>query len=112
LFKSTYIKPKIVKFAMLAILLACGNTYGSTLAAAQFLNIAGSEQLPLYYLLFAATSVPVSLALSRAVDRHPHHKVLLVLIAATAAVGTTAAVLAAGDHQGTVFALYLGISVL
>jgi HEAT repeat protein len=112
LFKSAFSKPRIAKFVMLAILLACGNTYGSTLAAAQFLNVAGSEGLPLYYLLFAAISIPVSLKLAHAIDRYPHHKVLLVLIVATAAVGTTAAVLAAGDREGTVFAIYLGISVL
>jgi hypothetical protein len=112
LFRSIYLKPRIAKIVVLAILLACGNTYASTLAAVQFLNVAGSEQLPLYYLLFAAVSVPVSLELARVIDRYPHYKVLLVLIAGTVAVGTTSAALARGDHEGGVFALYLGISVL
>jgi hypothetical protein len=84
LFRVIHLSTRVTKFLILAILLACGNTFGSTLAAAQFLNVAGSERLPLYYVLFAAASVPVSLALARLIDRHPHHKLLLALIAATA----------------------------
>lgn len=56
-------------FAGLALALSTANTFYSTVAAALFLTEIGPHALPVFYLLNAALAIPLSLALTRYIDR-------------------------------------------
>ena len=98
------------QFLTLAFLLATANTYASTMAASLFLARAGADALPVYYLFFAALSIPLSLLFSAVIDRWPRSCTLkgMLLIFAT-----VSAVLALSAERGEVglYALYLGIGI-
>ena len=61
----------------LAFLLAAQNTYASTLVASAFLARVGAHGMPLYYICFAAVSIPFALLFSSVIDRFPR-RVLLI----------------------------------
>ena len=81
----------------LAILLAAQNTYASTLAASRFLAQVGAHGMPLYYILFAAVSIPLAALFSSVIDRFPRRQLfagalgvfigLTVLLAALSSIG-------------------------
>lgn len=102
--------PRVLRFLLLALTLSAGNTVASTLAATQFLSVVGSEGLPLYYVLFAVLSIPVSLAIARAVDRVPRIPLLVALAATVGGIAAAGALAADGGETGTT-AVYLGIAV-
>ncbi len=98
-------------FVALATALAAANTYGSTLAAALFLNRAGATAIPLYYILNAALSIPLSMAFSQVIDRFPRPALFTVLLAAGGVVMAAAAPLARGESVALFYALYILVSV-
>lgn len=102
---------RVLSFVALATALATANTYGSTLAAALFLNRAGATGIPLYYVLYAALSIPLSVAFSRIIDRWPRPVLFLALLGAGAVILTAAAPLARGDSPALFYALYILVSV-
>lgn len=59
---------------VLAFLLAAQNTYASTLAASGFLARVGAHGIPLYYILFAAVSIPLAALFSSVIDRFPRRQ--------------------------------------
>ena len=82
---------------VLAFLLAAQNTYASTLAASGFLAQVGAHGIPLYYILFAAVSIPLAALFSSVIDRFPRRQLfagalgvfigLTVLLAALSTIG-------------------------
>ncbi|HEU0217431.1 MAG TPA: cyclic nucleotide-binding domain-containing protein [Stellaceae bacterium] len=82
---------------VLAFLLAAQNTYASTLAASGFLARVGAHGIPLYYILFAAVSIPLAALFSSVIDRFPRRQLfagalgvfigLTVLLAALSTIG-------------------------
>jgi MFS family permease len=102
---------RVWSFVALATALAAANTYGSTLAAALFLNRAGATAIPLYYLLYAALSIPLSMAFSQVIDRFPRPVLFTFLLAAGGVVMAAAAPLARGESVALFYALYILVSV-
>jgi HEAT repeat protein len=65
----------------LAFLLAAQNTYASTLVASRFLAQVGARGIPLYYVLFAAVSIPVAALFSSIIDRFPRRLIFVGALA-------------------------------
>ena len=97
-------------FMVLAFLLAMQNTYASTLAASLFLSQVGSSAMPIYYILFAATSIPCSIVLSGVIDRFPRHVILKFMLGFFALVSLTMPALL-GLSSRWYYVVYLSISV-
>lgn len=98
------------QFMLQGALIAMCAAFGSTMAASLFLSNAGSGALPVYYLLFAALSVPVSLLYSGIIDRWPRK----VTVAATLVVYTVGAMVCSvclGDTPTGYYALYIVVGV-
>ena len=102
---------RVMSFAVLATALAAANTYGSTIAAALFLNRAGATAIPLYYVLYAALSIPLSVAFSRVIDRWPRPVLFRALLALGAVAMAAAAPLARSESVALFYALYIVVSV-
>src|SRR3954467_5588390 len=100
------ISGRVLSFAFLATALAAANTYGSTLAAALFLNRAGAEAIPLYYILYAGLSIPVAMVFSQVIDRWPRPTVFTVLIVGGAVLTAAAAPAARAETTALFYALY------
>ncbi len=98
------------QFLLLALALSTANTYASTLAASLFLARAGTDALPIYYMFFAALSIPLSLGFSVIIDRWARAKTLKAMLLAFACVSASLG-LAVGSDESSLYALYLGISV-
>ncbi|QAU23376.1 MFS transporter [Dyella sp. M7H15-1] len=97
-------------FMIMAFLLATQNTYASTLAASLFLSRFGVSAIPIYYVLFAAISIPCSIMLSGIIDRFPRRVILKFMLGVFVLVSLTmSAVLRLGDSW--YYVVYLGISV-
>src|SRR4051812_48328717 len=105
------VSARVLSFVALATALATANTYGSTLAAALFLNRAGASAIPLYYVLYAALSIPLSVGFSQIIDRWPRSLLFTVLLGAGAVILTAAAPLARGESPVLFYALYIVVSV-
>ncbi len=103
--------PRILSFVLLATVLAAANTYGSTLAAALFLNRAGADAIPIYYVVYAAVSIPLSIVFTRLIDRWPRSVLFTGFLAGGAAVMAAAAGAAHTDSLVLLYALYIVISV-
>jgi len=103
--------PRILSFVLLATVLATANTYGSTLAAALFLNRAGADAIPVYYVVYAVISIPISIAFTRLIDRWSRAGLFMAFIAGGAAVTALAAAAAHTDSLPLIYALYIVISV-
>jgi hypothetical protein len=101
----------VVHFLGIAVLLAAGLTYATTLAATVFLAEIGAAGFPLYYILFAALSIPATLGLSQVIDRLPRIAVLQGLLAAM--IGVTLLLVTLGPLLGEpgYFLLYLAVTV-
>jgi MFS family permease len=97
-------------FVVLAFLLATQNTYASTLAASLFLSHVGASAIPLYYILFAAASIPCSAFLSRVIDRVPRQVLLKYMLGIFVAISLAmSGLLGLGDHW--YYVVYIGISI-
>lgn len=96
----------IVQGALLALCAA----FGSTLAASLFLANAGSNAIPVYYLILALASIPVSVLFSSVIDRWPRRNTLAGLLVVYMA---SAAIMAALMDQSvsSFYVLYTVISV-
>ena len=105
------ISARVLSFVALATALAAANTYGSTLAAALFLNRAGATAIPLYYILYAALSIPLTMTFSPVIDRWPRPALFTVLLAAGAIAMAAAAPLARGESVALFYTLYIVVSV-
>ncbi len=107
-----HIKPlsRAAHFTLLALLLATTNTYASTVSASLFLARVGAEALPIYYMLFAALSIPVSILFSVTIDRWPRARILMAMLGLFGVIGAGLAIFV-GDRQFDYYALYVGISV-
>ena len=98
------------QFVILAFLLATQNTYASTLAASLFLSHVGATAIPLYYILFAAASIPCSTFLSSVIDRFPRHVLFKYMLGIFVVISVAmAGLLGLGDHW--YYVVYLGISI-
>lgn len=102
---------RILSFVVLATVLATANTYGSTLAAALFLNRAGADAIPVYYVVYAVISIPISIVFTRVIDRWPRPVLFTAFIGGGAGVMALAAAAAHVDSLALVYALYIVISV-
>lgn len=102
---------RVIKFAALATALATANTYGSTLAAALFLNRAGSNAIPLYYVLYAVLSIPVAIVFSQIIDRHPRNALFTALMVGGAILTAAVAPAAHTESKTLLYTLYIVISV-
>lgn len=102
---------RILSFVLLATVLATANTYGSTLAAALFLNRAGADAIPVYYVVYAVISIPISIAFTRIIDRWPRPVLFTAFIGGGGAVMALAAAAAHTDSLPLIYALYIVISV-
>jgi len=103
---------RIGHLVLSGFLIATANTFGSSLAAAQFLSSQGGQGIATYYIVFALVSIPAWAIYSRFIDRGSRaallQRYLLVMALATA-------LLIAISYQGgviAVYALYVGISML
>lgn len=103
--------PRILSFVLLATVLATANTYGSTLAAALFLNRAGADSIPVYYVVYAAISIPISIAFTRLIDRWSRTALFTAFISGGAGVMGLAAAAAHTDSLPLIYGLYIVISV-
>ena len=98
------------QFVVLAFLLATQNTYASTLAASLFLSHVGATAIPLYYILFAAVSIPCSTFLSSVIDRFPRHILFKYMLGIFVVISIAmAGLLGLGDRW--YYVVYLGISI-
>lgn len=68
------------QFILQALLVSMSAVYGSYLAASLFLAHAGSQAIPLYYVLFAALSIPLSILFSGFIDRWSRRSIMAVLL--------------------------------
>ncbi len=68
------------QFMAQGLLLSMSVVYGSSLAVSLFLANAGSAALPVFYLLFAALSIPLSLLFSGCIDRWPRRIILAAVM--------------------------------
>ncbi|HZT88379.1 MAG TPA: cyclic nucleotide-binding domain-containing protein [Stellaceae bacterium] len=73
-------------FIILAFLLAAQNTYASTLVASLFLAHVGAKGIPLYYVLFAAVSIPFAALFSSVIDRFPRRRLFVAAFAVFTAI--------------------------
>jgi HEAT repeat protein/MFS family permease len=105
------ISGRVLGFVVLATGLATANTYGSTLAAALFLNRAGADAIPLYYILYAALSIPVAMVFSQVIDRFPRAAVFSALLIGGAVLTAAVAPAARSETKALFYALYIVISV-
>ncbi|MGE3332591.1 MAG: MFS transporter [Rhodospirillaceae bacterium] len=103
--------PRILSFVFLATVLATANTYGSTLAAALFLNRAGADAIPVYYVVYAIISIPISIAFTRLIDRWSRSALFTAVIGGGAVVMAGAAAAAHADSLPLLYGLYIVISV-
>src|SRR5258706_1723901 len=99
------------QFMLQGVLVSMCAAFGSTMAASLFIVNAGADRIPVYYMLFAAISIPLSVLFSAVIDRSPRRKTISLLLAAYMAGGGFAALLPAGTVSGY-YALYLMISIL
>src|SRR5690349_18842951 len=104
-----FMSGRVFKFVALATALATANTYGSTLAAALFLNRAGADAIPLYYVLYAVLSTPLAVVFSQIIDRYSRNTLFTALMIGGAVV-TAATPLAA--HSGSTPLLYMLYTVI
>ncbi|MEN6543818.1 cyclic nucleotide-binding domain-containing protein [Parvibaculum sp.] len=91
-------------------LLAMCSAFGSTLAASLFLANAGANAVPIYYLILAAASIPVSLLFSSVIDRWPRRTTMtgLLVIYMASAIGLAALM---SQSIASFYVLYTVISV-
>src|SRR5271170_2456601 len=68
------------QFIIQGALIAMCAAFGSTMAAALFLANAGATKIPLYYMLFAVVSIPLSILFSGIIDRWPRRTTMSVLL--------------------------------
>jgi HEAT repeat protein/ATP/ADP translocase len=103
---------RLAHFLALAVTLLTANVLAITLSEALFLSNAGAEQLPYFYLLVAAFSVPVAAVFSQLVDRVARPRLFrwLLGLAALTAVGLWA--LVGLDMLPAFYAVYIGFSLL
>ncbi|MCA0199738.1 MAG: MFS transporter [Proteobacteria bacterium] len=105
------LSPRILSFVLLATVLATANTYGSTLAAALFLNRAGADAIPVYYVVYAVISIPISIAFTRLIDRWSRAALFTTFLGGGAAVMVLAAAAAHTESLALIYGLYIVISV-
>ncbi|MGZ6253766.1 MAG: MFS transporter, partial [Candidatus Binataceae bacterium] len=105
------ISGRVLGFVVLATVLAMANTYGSTLASALFLNRAGADAIPLYYILDAVLSIPVAMICSQVIDRWPRAVVFSTLLLGGALLTAAVAPAARAETKALFFVLYVVISV-
>lgn len=108
---SARLSPRILSFVLLAAVLATANTYGSTLAAALFLNRAGADAIPIYYVVYAVISIPLSVAFTRIIDRWPRAQLFTAFIGGGAVIMGLAAAAAHSQSLALIYALYIVISI-
>ncbi len=96
---------------MLAALLATANTYGATLAASLFLSRAGARAIPLYFILYALLSIPVSLIFTQVIDRWRRPIVFGALLLTNAGLAIVAARIADTDFTPAFFGLFIAITI-
>ncbi|AVM74216.1 cyclic nucleotide-binding domain-containing protein [Magnetospirillum gryphiswaldense] len=100
------------QFIFLAFTLTLTNTFTTTLASSTFLSNAGADSLPIYYVIFSAVSIPVSLAFSTIIDKWPRSRIfqamLLTLLVQGVALPLLPLVMEAAT-AGTI--AYLGFSI-
>ncbi len=102
---------RIGHFAVLAVLLATANTFGSTVAASLFLSRVGVEGIPLYYILFALLSIPVTVGFARVIDRWHRRRLFAGMLLAGIALSALLALLGELGGRPGYYVLYLVISV-
>ena len=102
---------RVVSFVMLAALLATANTYGATLAASLFLSHVGARAIPLYYVLYAALSIPVSLAFTLVIDRWRRPIVFGALLLTNAGITIVISRIAGTDFTPAFYGLFLAITI-
>jgi MFS family permease len=95
---------------ILAFFLAAQNTYASTLVASRFIAQVGARGIPFYYVLFAATSIPIAILFSSVIDRFPRHRLFIAALWIFAAVTGMLAV-AASFAQSTPYLGFLIVRV-
>jgi len=95
---------------LLGALIAMSAAFGSTMAASLFLAHAGAGSIPVYYMLFALASIPVSILFSAVIDRWSRRKILGGLLVVYL-VATALTALAMGEDRSAYYALYIVISV-
>ena len=98
------------QFMIQGILAAMCASFGATMAASAFLSNAGSSALPVYYILFASLSVPVSLLFSGVIDRWPRRTLMAWLLGSYMVGAIAASALSDGSQAGS-YILYVFVSV-
>lgn len=98
------------QFMLQGALIAMCAAFGSTMAASLFLSNAGSGALPLYYLLFAALSVPASLMYSGIIDRWPRRRTVAATLVVYA-LGALVCSVFLGDAPTGYYVLYIIVGV-
>ena len=93
------------------MLLATANTFGSTVAASLFLSRVGVEGIPLYYILFALLSIPVTVGFARVIDRWHRRRLFAGMLLAGIALSALLALLGELGGRPGYYVLYLVISV-
>ncbi len=96
---------------MLAALLATANTYGATLAASLFLSRASARAIPLYYILYALLSIPVSLIFTQVIDRWRRQIVFGALLLTNAGLAIVVARVADTDFTAAFYGLFIAITI-
>jgi MFS family permease len=101
---------KAGQFMVQGALLAMCAAFGSTMAASLFLANAGSAALPVYYMFFAALSIPLSAVFSGVIDRWPRRTIMTGLLVVYM---TGAAIMSLFIGKGVAgyYAIYLVISI-
>ncbi|HVI51870.1 MAG TPA: cyclic nucleotide-binding domain-containing protein [Candidatus Sulfotelmatobacter sp.] len=93
-----------------AVLVSMSVVYGSNLASSLFLANAGAGAIPLYYVLFAALSIPLSILFSGVIDCWPRRTIMAVLLTVYMIAGTVASLFVGTGVVGC-FALYIIVSI-
>lgn len=102
---------RLAHFVFLSISLATANVLAITLAESLFLNKAGSEWLPLFYVLLAVISVPVAAGFSQLVDRFRRPMVFRSLLVVTIGVVLGLRALLTLGVRPSYFAVYISFSL-
>src|SRR5262249_9760273 len=105
------ISGRVLSFVALAALLAAVNTYALTLATALFLPRVGAEALPIYYMLAAIVSIPVSIAFTEVIDRWRRPVIFTALLTGPGIITAIMVPMTAGDEPALFYALFLIVTV-
>ena len=102
---------RLAHFLLLAVSLLTANILSVTLAETLFLSNAGSERMPMYYLLLAVISMPMAAGTASLVDRYSRPQLLRALLLVSAGLAIGLRLLLPTGTMAVYYAVYICFSL-